>query len=116
MNGIQKIIDRIAADSAAECAAIAAEADARREELKAEYSQAEQDTYWKLINTGAKETEQRLERLGSVASLEAKKQVLATKQEMVLAAFDRAAQLLSELPDDKYIPLLSRLAADASRT
>lgn len=116
MNGIQNIIDRILADAAAECAAVTADADARCEELRAHYKEAEESEYAKVLSAGARDAEQRVERRGSVAVLEAKKQVLATKQEMVLAAFERAAQLLSELPEDRYVPLLARLSADASRT
>ena len=116
MNGIQKIIDHIEADAAAERAAILAEAEAACAELNRPVRQAEQSEYQRLLNDGTKAAAQRREYRASIAALEAKKQVLAAKQEMVRAAFERAAQQLSELPDDRYIPLLARLAADASRT
>ncbi len=35
---------------------------------------------------------------------------------MMQAAFQRAAQRLAELPDSLNIPLLARLASEASRT
>ncbi|MDR2665716.1 MAG: V-type proton ATPase subunit E [Oscillospiraceae bacterium] len=114
MDGIQRIIDRIDADAAAECAAIAAEGERRCEDIRAEFSKAEQDAYWKVFNAGVRDVEQRKERLGSVAQLEAKKQVLATKQELIALAFERAAQMLSQLPEDRYSALLVRLAAEAS--
>jgi V/A-type H+-transporting ATPase subunit E len=114
MNGVQNIIGRIEADSAAECAQIKALSEQRCAEIKAEYSQAEQDAYWKMINDGAKDAELRLERLDSMANLEAKKLVLATKQELVSQTFERAAQLLAELPEDKYVPFLVKLAASAA--
>lgn len=116
MNGIQKIIDHIKADAEAECALIAAQAEISCAEMSAVYAKSEQSAYEKIVSDGAKKAEQQLERLTSVAALEAKKQVLATKQEMVLATFERAAELLSDLPDDRYVPLLARLAAEASRT
>lgn len=114
MDGISKIIDRIASDAEAECAEIAAEAERSCAEIKAEYSKAEQDAYWKIVNAGAREAEQRIERLGSVAQLEAKKQILAAKQELVARAFEMAAQRLAELPNDKYVEVFSELAAEAS--
>lgn len=116
MNGIQKIIERIEADAAAEQTQIIAEAEARCAEIEAKYAEAAQAEYQKIITGGEKLARQRLERRASVAAIDAKKQVLATKQEMVLAAFEHAARLLAELPDEQYIPLFARLASDASRT
>jgi V/A-type H+-transporting ATPase subunit E len=114
MDGVSKIIDRIASDAEAECDGIAAEAERRRAEIEAEFAQAEQDAYWRIFNAGVRDVEQRKERLDSVAQLEAKKQVLATKQELVSLAFERAAQMLSQLPEDRYSALLVKLAAEAS--
>jgi V/A-type H+-transporting ATPase subunit E len=116
MNGIQKIIDRIEADAAAERAQIIAEAEARCAEIEAQYAEAAQSEYQKVVDSGEKTAAQRLERRTSVAAIEAKKQVLATKQEMVQAAFERAITLLSELPDGQYVELLARLVSEASRT
>jgi V/A-type H+-transporting ATPase subunit E len=116
MNGIQKIIDRIEADAAAERAQIAAEAEARCAETEAAYAKAAQAEYEKLVTDAQQSVAQRLERKSGAAATEAKKQMLAAKQEMVLAAFDRAAQLISGLPDAQYISFLARLASRASRT
>jgi V/A-type H+-transporting ATPase subunit E len=116
VNGIQRIIDRIEADAADERAQIAAEAEARCATIEAAYAEAAQAEYQKITARGEKTASQLLERRAGAAATEAKKQILATKQEMVQAAFDRAAWLLSELPDDRYIPLLARLAFRASRT
>ncbi|MDR2357281.1 MAG: hypothetical protein LBD92_04245 [Oscillospiraceae bacterium] len=114
MDGIQKIIDRIDADSAAERAEITAQAERQCAEIKAEYSKAEQDAYWKIVSEGAREAEQRVERLGSIAKLEAKKQILAAKQELVSRAFDRAAELIAQMPADRYVSFLVDLAVKAS--
>ena len=116
MNGIDKIIEHIMSESKAACDAIAAEAAARCERLREEYSQLEQDEYWKVINAGAKETEQRVERLEGVASLESKKQILAAKQELTARAFVRAAELLAALPEQEYFDWLVKLALDAVKT
>ncbi|NLA86750.1 MAG: hypothetical protein GX847_05595 [Clostridiales bacterium] len=116
MNGIQRIIDRIEADAAAERAQILSEAEARCAEIGAQYTETAQAEYQKVITDGEKMVKQRLERQDSAAAIEAKKQILAAKQEMVSAAFERAVRLLSELPDAQYTKLLARLAADASRT
>ena len=116
MTGIEKIIEHIEADADAERAAIIAEAEARCAELGAQYVLAEQSEYHRIISDGEKMAAQQKEHRASLAALEAKKQLLATKQELVQAAFERAAVLLSELPEDRYVALLARLASEAALT
>jgi V/A-type H+-transporting ATPase subunit E len=110
------IIERIAADSASECAEIAAEADRRCAEIRAEFSALEQEEYWKIINAGAKNAQKRMERLAGIAALEAKKQLLSTKQELISGVFDRACAVISSLPEETYVALLMRLVVEASRS
>ena len=90
MNGIEKITARIRADAEAECAAIRAESEARCAEIRAENERLAQEQYWKLVREGVKDTEQRVQRMGRTARLEARKGVLTMKQESVSKAFDRA--------------------------
>ena len=116
MNGIENVIARIKAESAAECEDIAQKSVEDCERIRAEYAQAEQDEYWKYLGAGAKDTEKRLEQLNDLAAQESKKQVLVTQQEMVEAAFALAAEKLRKLPGDEYQAILLRLnmKADAS--
>ena len=116
MNGIDRILEHISSESEAECGAIAQSAAEECERIRQEYSKAEQDQYWELIDSGTKEAERRLERINSLAALESKKHVLATQQEMIVAAFDLAAAKLLELPEPEYIEFLAKLACSASLT
>jgi V/A-type H+-transporting ATPase subunit E len=116
MKGIEKILEHISSESAAECDAIAKGAAEECERIRAEYARAEQDEYWELINGGTREAERRLERMGSLAALESKKLVLATQQEMIAAAFDLAAKRILGLPEREYIDFLAKLACSASLT
>ena len=116
MNGIDKIIGHITSVADAECAAITAKAAEDCARLREEYSKLEQEEYWKVINAGAKETEQRVERLEGVAALESKKQILAAKQELISRAFSRAAELLASLPEQEYFDLLVKLALEVAKT
>jgi V/A-type H+-transporting ATPase subunit E len=115
MNGIQKIIDHIEADAAAKYRAILNEASNKSGEIRAQYEKAASDEYDRITAIGRMDAETNIERLGHVAALEAKKQVLATKQEMVSEAFERAAREIVGLPEGDYVALLARLAAEASR-
>ena len=116
MNGIEKITARIRADAEAECAAIRAESEARCAEIRAENERLAQEQYWKLVREGVKDTEQRVQRMGRTARLEARKGVLTMKQESVSKAFDRAKAKLTELPEADYVAFLAREAAEASIT
>ena len=116
MNGIDKILAHIESESSAECNAIAQSAADECRRIHAEYVRAERDEYQKMIDAGAKDAERRLERLNSLAALESKKHVLATQQEMVAAAFELAAEKLSEIPERDYIGFLAGLACSSSLT
>ena len=112
MNGIDKIIARMEADTQAECADIAAHAAAEAEAILAQY-RAEAD---KLLREGearckALEHEQ-VERLEGGSRLVCRQRVLAEKQRMLDEAFARAADALLKLPRPEYIDLLASLAAE----
>ncbi|MBQ3404327.1 MAG: V-type ATP synthase subunit E [Oscillospiraceae bacterium] len=83
--------------------------------MKSDSDKKAQEVYWALVKKGAKDAEQRLERLGSVAELEAKKRVLAEKQDLISTAFDRAMEMLQNLPEDEYTRFLAVQAFKASR-
>ena len=114
MNGIEKITSRIEAEARAEADGILEEARAMAERIKTETGAKAQERYWELIRAGVKETEQRIRRLDAAAQMEARKSVLSLKQELVTWAFDRACELILELPREEYIDFLARQAASAA--
>jgi len=116
MNGIEKITERIASDTTAEIAKIHAESKATCDEIAKNSAAAAQEEYWKILKQGTQNAERRLERLNSVAELEAKKYILGEKQNLITKTFERAVEMLLALPDDKYVALLARLASEASVT
>ena len=116
MNGIERISNRLVADAEAEIAALNAETKARCDEITAEYQRKAQEEYQSRLSEGAKTAETRLQRLGSAAEMEAKKSILAFKQEMVAKAFDDAAEKLANLPEDRYVQFLASQATAAAAT
>ena len=116
MNGIEKISGRLVADAEAEIAALNADTKARCDEITAEYQRKAQEEYQSRLAEGVKAAETRLQRLGSAAEMEAKKSILAFKQEMVAKAFDDAAAKLAQLPKEQYVPFLAGQAAAAAAT
>jgi V/A-type H+-transporting ATPase subunit E len=116
MTGIEKIKERILSDARGEIARIEQEAKVCSGEIAASGETAAKEEYWKLFKKGTDDAEIRSERLASVAQLEAKKQVLTVKQELIAAAFEYAVQTMLNMPEEKNIDFLASLAVRASRT
>ena len=112
MTGIEKITEYIKTASEAECEEITRNSIEECERIRTEYSRSEQDEYWRSINNGSKETEQRLSSLGNLASAEANKQIAALQEEMLDQAFALAAKKLLELPGSEYAELRKKFGAD----
>ena len=116
MNGIERISGRLVADAEAEIAALTAETKARCEEIRADYEKKAQEEYQSRLAEGVKAAETRMQRLGSAAEMEAKKSILAFKQEMVAKAFEDATERLANLPQEQYVQFLASQAAAAAAT
>lgn len=114
MNGIEKITDRIAVDNDNEVKALMARTQAQADSIYAGYRTVADQEYEAAIAQGKKDAAERVERLGGVADLEARKLNLAAKQEMLDKAFALAQEKLTSLPEDQYADLLSSLAVSAS--
>ena len=116
MNGIENITERILEDARAEAKTILDEANAKAAEIAAEAAANAQAQAQAICRKGQEEAEQRRQRLGSVAQLEARKMLLDAKQQMLGRAFSQALEQLCGLSDEKAVELLSRLAVAASAT
>ena len=116
MNGIEKITGQIDADVQKEIDAALDQARAQAQEIEDRYASQAQTQAESIRRKGEQDAALRQERLVDVAKLEARKTILAAKQELVGQAFDLALKKLLELPDQEYIALLAKLAVSASRT
>lgn len=116
MKGTEKIIEHIIADAQAKVDEIIAGAEAKCADIKADYEKKAADVYGEKIRAGVKTCEDRVEGIKRTADMENRKSVLALKQEMVSASFEKAKELITALPEDKYADLLAKLAAGASVT
>ena len=114
MNGIDRITDRIEADAREQAKAIIAEAEAKCAEIRKENEKKAQERYLQLIRNGTKDCESGLDRRKSAAEMDAKKSVLALKQDCVAEAFDMAKRRLADMPEDSYVGFLASLAASAA--
>lgn len=116
MNGIEKITGRIAADNQTEIQSLLDRSREQATAIFSGYQAAADHDYQETLKKGKQDAADRIERLGSVSELEARKLQLAAKQEMLDKAFQLAMEKLLALPEDKYIALLSKLAVQGCDT
>ena len=116
MKGTEKIIAHIQADAAAQADAILAQAEQQCAEIREGYERKAKDAYAEKIRAGVKANQDRLESVERLARMEGRKSVLALKQDMVSKSFDLAVDKLVDLPEEQYVELLAKLAAQASVT
>jgi len=116
MNGIEKITGRIAAEAQSEIDEVLRQGETLAAKVRADFEKKARDTYDELLRTGTAEVEQDVQRQGRNARLEARKTVLALKQEMITAAFSRALEKLQTLPEEEYVAFLARQAGAAALT
>ena len=114
MNGIEKITAKLSADCDAELEELRQETEKQCEGIRAEGDKAAQAEYWRLIKAGTADCEARTSQIARTAQMEARKSVLALKQELVAEAFTKAEEKLLAMPEEEYVAFLSRKAAEAS--
>ena len=112
MNGLDKIIARMEADTRVECDALAANAAGNADAILRDY-QAQADA---VARDSAQRAEtqaaEHLEHLNDSSQLVCRQRVLAAKQQLIDEAFARTAQALTALPQAEYVDLLASLAAE----
>ena len=116
MKGTEKIIAHIQADAEAQADAILAQAEQNCASIRAAWEQKAKDAYAEKIRVGVKANQDRLDSMERLAKMEGRKAILGVKQDLVAESFDRAAEQLVNLPEEQYVALLAKLAAEASVT
>ena len=116
MKGTEKIIAHIRADAEAQTAAILSQAEQQCAAIREDFEAKARECYAEKLRTGQKACEDRVDSMDRIARMEAKKGLLALKQEMVSKSFELAVEQLVKLPEAEYVALLGKLAAEASVT
>lgn len=116
MNGIEQITAKIQADVQAEIDEIREKNRQEIQAIKDKYEALRQDEYWKVVNEGTKIAEQRMERIHSMAELDAKKSTLKQKQDLVQKAFDLAVSKMSDMPENEYVEMLADFVVSGAKS
>ena len=116
MKGTEKIIAHIRADAKSQADAVLAKAEEQAAQIRADYDKQAAQVYADKVRAGTRACQDQMDSVQRIANMEAKKTLLAVKQEMVTKSFEKAQALLTALPEEKYVAFLAALAAKASVT
>ena len=116
MKGTENIIAHIRADAQDRSDAILAQAEQQCAQIRSDYEKKAQETYTAKIRAGVGECQARMDGMDRIARMEAKKGILALKQQLVSQSFDKACEKIVGLPTAEYAAFLAKLAAKASAT
>ena len=116
MNGIDKILDKLQAESREETDAILDKAKAEAEAITARFAKQAEQEKAAAAEKGRKAAEERQDRLIRAAEMESKKTILGAKQAVLDKAFAQARDALLHLPEKDYVSLLAKLAAGSAGT
>ena len=109
MKGTENIIAHIRDDAKAKADAVIAEAEKQCAELREEYNNKAKGVYVDVIRQGEKAGADLVESRDRIIGMEAKKEILALKQEMVAKAFETAQKRILTLPKEEYLNFLTGL-------
>ena len=116
MKGTEKIIAHIRSDAKEQADAILAQAEQQCASIRADYEKQAKELYREKIRAGTADCQDRVDSMDRIARMEAKKGILALKQQMVSESFDKACDMIINLPKEQYAAFLAMLAAKASAT
>ncbi len=114
MNGMDTIIRRLNDDAQAESEAVLEKARQAASEITARYEAAAARETEELTVRNQRAAAEREERLVSAAQMEGRKKVLAAKQTVMDAVYDRALEKLRGLPQERYVAVLAELLTQAA--
>ncbi len=116
MKGTEKIIAHIKADAEAEAEALLAEAKKQCAEITKDYESKAKAAYDDKFSRGSKAQEDISESRVRIAHMESKKDLLSLKQEMVSKSFDKAREMILNMPEKDYIGFLTKLIVNSVST
>ena len=114
MKGVEKITERILAEANEAANTAKSEAEAKAKEILEEFEGKARQTYEQMVATGRTEAAAAAERKVRTAKLQAKKDILGTKQEFINKAYTIAQESILAMPENEYVDLLARKACEAS--
>ena len=114
MTGTEKIKSKILEDARAKASDIEEQARAEAREILSQASGEAGRKREEILKKAEADGQEAYRRLLSVAGLEGRKEVLRAKQDMVEAAFQKAMDKVTQLPDNEYQKLIEEMVIRAA--
>lgn len=114
--GADRIVRRIMDDAETQAESIKKEAAEKAEAFKAEAKEKAENREEHIIEQAKKEAEEQKRRIIGVAQLEARKEMLAAKQELISEAFDESLEQLVKLDDKTYLSIIKKMLLNLVET
>lgn len=113
---IEKITSKITADAEAQALSIAEDAKAQCDEILANAEKEAAAILEEGEKRGQEEREKRIQRRKAVADIDSRKLVLETKQQLIMACFEKAEENLRAMTGEQYIAFLVNAVANTGET
>ncbi len=114
--GADRIVRRILDDAGAKAETIKTEAAEKAEAVQAEASQKAARRQEHILKQAQKEAEEQKRRIIGVAQLEARKELLTAKQELISEAFRESLDQLVKLDDSSYLSIIRNMLLNLVET
>ncbi len=107
--GAERITRRVLDDAHARAESIKADAAKKAEAVESEARQKAARKKEQIIEQARKEADEQKRRIIGIAQLEARKELLAAKQELIGEVFNKALDQILELDDGSYFDIIRRM-------
>ena len=109
MEGIAKIKEKILEEAREEKEKIIAKANAEAQDIVKQHEQKAKDLLDDILDKAGKTADEKKRRIISMAQLENRKTLLQAKQQIIDEVFKKAEASLQNMPDKKYLNLISNM-------
>ena len=113
MKGPEKILAHIEEDARKQAEAILSAAQKKCDRIRAQYEEKASELYSSRIREGVKNCQDQEDGALRISRMEARKSVLAVKQEMVARSFELAKEKIVSMPAEEYVAFLAGLVGKA---
>ena len=109
MEGLEKILDAIAADAQKQSDEIVEEANNQAKAIKKESDDLSTAEYNSVVGKANERANRIIESADSFSEIDFRNKILSEKRVMIDRVFDKAVEKLVNLPDDKYLAVITAL-------
>lgn len=110
MSGLEKIVEQIISEAKETARKTVAQANTEAEQIAEAARAASRKELARLLAEAEKNSENAQRLADSAAEMNAKRSLLAAKQQLIGSVIEEAKAALAALPDDEYFAMLLRLA------